>query len=101
MNSGDFDPLTDSLIGEAVLSLLKNKGPITTQALVNKLQAMLTGEADKKRRDAIGRIIDEINNMVAHRGKKTPLGTSDAKNDWNDPKSLLGSSRQSGTHKIH
>ena len=28
MNRNDYDPLTDLLIGEAVLSLLKNKGPI-------------------------------------------------------------------------
>lgn len=31
MNRNDYDPLTDLLIGEAVLSLLKNKG-----LLVNK-----------------------------------------------------------------
>jgi hypothetical protein len=101
MNSGEFDPLTDSLIGEAVLSLLKNKEPITTLTLVNKLQAMLTRETDKKRRGAIGRIIDEIRNRVDLRGKKNPLGTSDAKNDWHDHNCLLDSSQQSGTHKIH
>lgn len=38
MNSDDFDPLTDLLIGEAVLSLLKSKGPISQQALIGKLQ---------------------------------------------------------------
>lgn len=47
MNRNDYDPLTDLLIGEAVLSLLKNKGPISKQALIGKLQAMRAGEQDK------------------------------------------------------
>lgn len=72
MNRNDYDPLTDLLIGEAVLSLLKSKGPISKQALIVKLQAMQAGEQDKKRRNALGRIIDEISNMVARRGKTIP-----------------------------
>lgn len=44
MNHNDYDPLTDVLIGEAVLSLLKSKGPISKQALIGKLQAMQAGE---------------------------------------------------------
>jgi hypothetical protein len=31
MNSSDADKLIDQLIGEAVLSLLKEHGPITTE----------------------------------------------------------------------
>ncbi len=79
MNHNDYDPLTDVLIGEAVLSLLKSKGPISKQALIGKLQAMQAGEQDKKRRNAIGRIIDEISNMVARRGNNKTVGTSGAK----------------------
>ena len=92
MNHNDYDPLTDVLIGEAVLSLLKSKGPISKQALIGKLQAMQAGEQDKKRRNAIGRIIDEINKTV---------GTSGAKHNWDKPNSLLGSPQQPGTNKIH
>ena len=101
MNRNDYDPLTDLLIGEAVLSLLKNKGPISKQALIGKLQAMQAGEQDKKRRNAIGRIIDEISNMVARRGKNNTVGTSGAKHNWDAPNSLLGSPQQPGTNKIH
>ena len=78
MNHNDYDPLTDVLIGEAVLSLLKSKGPISKQALIGKLQAMQAGEQDNKRRNAIGRIIDEISNMVARRGNNKTVGTSGA-----------------------
>lgn len=101
MNHNDYDPLTDVLIGEAVLSLLKSKGPISKQALIGKLQAMQAGEQDKKRRHAIGRIIDEISNMVARRGNNKTVGTSGAKHNWDKPNSLLGSPQQPGTNKIH
>lgn len=101
MNHNDYDPLTDVLIGEAVLSLLKSKGPISKQALIGKLQAMQAGEQDKKRRNAIGRIIDEISNMVARRGNNKTVGTSGAKHKWDKPNSLLGSPQQPGTNKIH
>lgn len=101
MNSNDFDPLADVLIGEAVLSLLKSKGPISKQALIGKLQAMQAGETDQKRRNTIGRIIDEISNMVARRDNSNTLGTSGAKNHWDEPNSLLGSPQQPGTNKIH
>lgn len=101
MNHNDYDPLTDVLIGEAVLSLLKSKGPISKQALIGKLQAMQAGEQDKKRRNAIGRIIDEISNMVARRGNNKAVGTSGAKHNWDKPNSLLGSPQQPGTNKIH
>ena len=101
MNRNDYDPLTDLLIGEAVLSLLKSKGPISKQALIGKLQAMQAGEQDKKRRNALGRIIDEISNMVARRGKNNTVGTSGAENNWDEPNSLLGSPQLPGANKIH
>lgn len=101
MNNDDFDPLTDLLIGEAVLSLLKNKGPISQQALIDKLQTMQAGEMDTKRRNALGRIIDEISNRVARRSKKITLGTSGAKNNWAEQNALLGSPPRHGTNKIH
>lgn len=101
MNRNDYDPLTDLLIGEAVLSLLKSKGPISKQALIGKLQAMQAGEQDKKRRNALGRIIDEISNMVTRRGNNKTVGTSGARNNWDKPNSLLGPPQQPGTNKIH
>ncbi|MFP8423390.1 hypothetical protein ACLH2P_28405, partial [Klebsiella michiganensis] len=74
---------------------------LSKQALIVKLQAMQAGEQDKKRRNALGRIIDEISNMVARRGKNNTVGTSGAEHNWDEPNSLLGSPQQPGTNKIH
>lgn len=101
MNNDDYDPLIDLLIGEAVLSLLKSKGPISQQALIDKLQAMQAGEVDTKRRNTLGHIIEEISNRVSRRGKKITLGTPDAKNNWAEQTTLLGSPSRPGTNKIH
>jgi len=61
MKRSDVDKLIDELIGEAVLSLLKENGPINTHALVQRLRSMKAHEKDPERRDAIGNVIAEIN----------------------------------------
>ena len=44
MKRSDVDKLIDELIGEAVLSLLKENGPINTHALVQRLRSMKSHE---------------------------------------------------------
>lgn len=67
MNSSEIEQLTDELIGVAVLSLLKDNSPISTQALINRLRSMERNETDTERRKMLGRIIAEIisNNLPA------------------------------------
>ncbi|MDP9564698.1 UNVERIFIED_ORG: hypothetical protein J2806_000331 [Kosakonia oryzae] len=60
MNSSEIEQLTDELIGVAVLSLLKDNSPISTQALINQLRSMERNETDIERRSMLGRIIAEI-----------------------------------------
>jgi probable RcsB/C two-component-system connector len=60
MNSSEHERLTDELIGEAVLSLLKEKGAINTLALIAKLQSMQSHEQDGQRRAMIMRLVEEI-----------------------------------------
>ncbi|HDS1080698.1 TPA: hypothetical protein QDZ83_003832 [Pluralibacter gergoviae] len=50
MNKSESENLNDELIGEAVLFLLKSKGPITTQSLLTALRAMESSERDPLRR---------------------------------------------------
>lgn len=60
MNSSDADRLIDQLIGEAVLSLLKERGPVTTEALVQRLRDMKAHEKDPQRRETLAMVIADI-----------------------------------------
>lgn len=60
MNRSENEVVMDELIGEAVLSLLKTNGPITTQSLLMTLKAMEGVERDAGRRELLAAIISEI-----------------------------------------
>lgn len=60
MNRRHVDKMVDELIGEAVLSLLKENGPINTHALTQRLRSMKAHEKDPERREAIATVIAEI-----------------------------------------
>jgi hypothetical protein len=62
MNRSDDEYLTDIVIGEAVLSLLHERGPVNTQALIVRLQSMEATEPDPSRRAAIANVIADISN---------------------------------------
>ncbi|MCM5699057.1 hypothetical protein [Leclercia sp. LTM14] len=64
MNRSDHERLTDELIGEATLSLLKDNGPISMKLLLERLQQMLSIERDGQRRNVLSQIILEISTMV-------------------------------------
>lgn len=69
MNRSEYELLTDVLIGEAVLSLLHENGPISTQALIVRLQVMEAKETDPERRAALATVIADIssNKMATKR----------------------------------
>ncbi|MCU6668724.1 hypothetical protein M8013_08180 [Enterobacteriaceae bacterium H4N4] len=54
------EKLKDDLIGEAVLLILKNNGPINFKALASKLRAMAMGESDPERQAALAAAVAEI-----------------------------------------
>jgi hypothetical protein len=60
MNRSELERLTDELIGEATLTLLKDNGPISMKLLLEALQSMLSAEQDGERRAALAQIILEI-----------------------------------------
>ncbi len=75
MNSSDVDSLIDELIGEAVLSLLKERGPVTTSALLQRLRNMHAHEKDPQRREAIARVIADLGeNNLAFKQRRTAQG---------------------------
>lgn len=60
MNRSENEQLTDVLIGEAVLYLLRGKSPITTRALIERLREMVGDESDLKRRVLLEHVIAEV-----------------------------------------
>lgn len=73
MNRSEIEQLTDEIIGEAVLFLLKESLPINIQALIRKLRVMKDEEPDAQRRKMISEVIAEVSNtVVATRRKPIP-----------------------------
>ena len=98
MKRSEIDQLTDELIGEAVLSLLSENGPVNTRALITRLRAMEAKEADTRRRETLGRVIAEINKNsdVSMRDR-----TQSTSKQQDNVVQLFGSSQQQSTSKKH
>ena len=50
MKRSDIEKLTDELIGQAVLLLLKRKAPVNSMALLTELRSLQAIETDASRR---------------------------------------------------
>ena len=64
MHRTRFERLKDDLIGEAVLSILKENGPITFASLAERLRAMAGVESDDERKNALVAAEDEVRQRV-------------------------------------
>ncbi|BDH45311.1 hypothetical protein TUM12370_13550 [Salmonella enterica subsp. enterica serovar Choleraesuis] len=101
MNKDDKDQLTDELIGEAMLSLLKQKGPINTSALRQRLVTMQIQELDPKKNQALEQIIKEMDILTARRhGPMHKAGTKD-RESRETVVSMSGRNHSSGRDKLH
>lgn len=60
MNSNEREQLADELIGEAILFLLTENGPISTLSLIARLEAMRNSEQNNQRRIMLAQLIEEI-----------------------------------------
>jgi|AGFS01.1.fsa_nt_gi hypothetical protein len=106
MKSSDLDKLTDALIGEAVLSMLKERGPLTISALIERLWSIKTHEKDPRRRELLARVITDIGeNRVALKRRKAAHGTTDGEGSLrinrNNVVPLFGDGKPSNPKKIH
>lgn len=99
MNRSEKDQLTDEIIGEAVLSLLREKGPINMRVLIARLRSMETSESDPQRREAIARVITEISSTTVSERRN---GAHERK-EWNgdNVRSLFGDSQSPDGTKKH
>ncbi|WP_368541097.1 hypothetical protein [Enterobacter soli] len=106
MNSSDADKLIDQLLGEAVLSLLKERGPVTTDALVQRLRDMKAHEQDPQRRETLAMVIAEIgNNSIAFKRRRTAQGRPERegplRNYRDNVVPLFGNGKPTDPKKIH
>ena len=106
MNSSDADRLIDQLIGEAVLSLLKERGPVTTDALIRRLRNMKAREKDPQRRETLAVVIAEIgSNTIAFKRHSTAQGRTvregSLKHNRDNVVPLFGNGKPSDPKKIH
>lgn len=99
MQRREKEQLTDELLGEAVLSLLREKGPISIKILIGRLKYMERTEKDSVRREALKEIITEItsNNIVGNIKKMEISEQEQANNVF----SLLSHSRAVSSGKKH
>ncbi|SNY70258.1 hypothetical protein [Enterobacter sp. CC120223-11] len=75
MNRNDIEQLTDELIGEAVISLLKRKAPVSSMALLTELRTMQAVERDPRRRGAFPQVVAYIEGvMVDNNGQEAQAG---------------------------
>lgn len=63
MSRSKREQLIDQLIGEAVLSILYDNGPISTRSLIERLQTMEASERDAQRRNVIADVIADISHQ--------------------------------------
>ncbi|WP_313667412.1 hypothetical protein [Atlantibacter sp.] len=105
MNRSEIEQLTDEIIGEAVLFLLKENLPINTQALIRKLRAMKDEESNSERRELIGEVIAKISHtVVATQRKPVPdekALSRDGRIARDNVYQLFEDSKQPGNSKKH
>jgi probable RcsB/C two-component-system connector len=99
MQRREREQLTDELLGEAVLALLKEKGPISIKILIGRLKHMARTEQDSVRREALKEIITEISaHPVASDLKKSEFT---AQQPTNNVYSLFSHTRAVSSGKKH
>ncbi|USB39753.1 hypothetical protein KU660_17180 [Klebsiella africana] len=101
MNSSETEEITDEIIGEAVLALLKTNRPITTPTLLVRLRLMQATESDRQRRKIIAAVLEEICAKLAQQRKQAPLQVKKINGRWESRGSLAQGNTASEAKKIH
>lgn len=103
MKRSETEHVTDELIGEAVLSLLHEKGPINTLSLIARLQTMQSNEQDSQRRGMLTKLVKEISHSHILPDND---GTAVEQKEWNKGAGdnvypLFGNRQRQGRSKKH
>ncbi|HBT4312724.1 TPA: hypothetical protein MBS28_000895 [Klebsiella aerogenes] len=100
MKSSQSDRVSDEIIGEAVLSLLKTNRPINIPTLLVKLRLMQAAETNHQRRNAIIAVIDEISVRLTTRGNHAPV-IKKINGQWENRAVVVDSNVEPTGKKIH
>ena len=103
MKSSKNEQLTDELIGEAILFLLKENAPINTLAFIARLQVMEGNEQNSQRRGMIAALVEEITHSHI---TPTSAQAGVAQKEWNknigdNVYPLFGNRQRQGRSKKH
>jgi len=101
MNNSETEEITDEIIGEAVLALLKTNRPITTPTLLVRLRLMQATEPDRQRRKIIAAVIEEICAKLIRQRKYAPLQVKKINGRWETRGSPAQSAMAPEGKKIH
>ncbi|QKJ88619.1 hypothetical protein PMPD1_3705 [Paramixta manurensis] len=74
MNRNKDDRLTDTLLGEAILAIMRTDTPISNATVLRQLQAMAAVEVDQERRKACLRAIGAVRNSASTPKETQPVG---------------------------
>ncbi|MGB9098838.1 hypothetical protein [Erwinia sp.] len=80
MYRNDEEKLTDIVIGEAVMVLLKDDSAISNTALIKQLQAMTADEMDLARQRACRRAVSEVRGYIADERREAGKDVRDSEN---------------------
>lgn len=100
MNRSENEQLTDVLIGEAVLFLLRSKKPVTTRALISRLRNMVSVETDIQRRELLEHVIAEISAREKDVQRQRTVDKAQHRKADN-VLTLFGAKHRSGTSRKH
>ena len=100
MKSSQSDRVSDEIIGEAVLSLLKTNRPINIPTLLVKLRLMQAAETNRQRRNAIIAVIDEISVRLTTRDNHAPV-IKKINGQWENRVVVVDSNVEPTGKKIH
>ncbi|QDY44022.1 hypothetical protein [Candidatus Pantoea soli] len=96
MYRSEDERLTDIVMGDAVLQLLKQAGPVTATALLDKLHTLAGQETDPARQRAFQRAIEEVTNS-----KKAPAGEAVALKDTHNVTHIFRNRENPGKKTRH
>lgn len=101
MKRSDIEKLTDELIGQAVLLLLKRKAPVNSMALLAELRSLQAIETDASRRRVFTSVIADIEAVLMDNNQETKQKITCGQTEVVQSLSGKSASLNSGKGKVH